>query len=598
MLQTLDHTLEVRIVERTANLAATNQALKREIVERNICNCELQASEERFRYAVIDAPLPIIIHAEDGNILRMSQVVGDITGYSTEELPMLADWTAKVYGDRKQTVLASIHCLYDLNQRVDEGEFEVNTRWREQRIWLFSSAPLGQLPDGTRLVISMAVDVTQQKRTEATLAARLRQQAVVTQLSQTALLGLNLQTLFEQATALVAESLNVDYAKVLELQPDGKSLLLKAGTGWHPGIVGTAAVSNDIRSQAGYTLKSHQPIVVTDLNTETRFQGPPLLLDHGVVSGVSVMIANPDGSPFGILGAHSTERRTFTQDDVNFLQAVGNLLANAIERKRTESKLSDLNQTLEDRIRDRTQALEEVNEELRAFSYSIAHDLRAPLRAIQGFAQVLCEDYGTVLDDLGKEYIARMAASAEYLDQLIQDMLVYSQLGRAEITLQKVDVTALWREVLADSGTKTQAQSGQIMLGEVWPKVYAQRSILRQALSNLLTNAIKFVPPGVPPQIRIWAEARPSSRTRDSPQGKHYVRIWIQDNGIGIAPRHQKRIFRPFERLHGVESYPGTGIGLSIVKRAIERMGGRVGIESAESQGSRFWVELQAAEKI
>lgn len=595
-LQALNKTLETRIAERTASLAAANEILKQEIVERSALTRELQASQERFRRAVIDAPFPIMIHAENGQILQMSQAVSDITGYSADELPTLAAWTAQAYGDRQQTVLTAMKRLYDLNRRVDEGEFEVNTRWQGKRIWLFSSAPLGRLPDGTRLVISMAADVTQQKQTEKTLAARLRQQAVVTQLSQTALSGLQLQTLFEQATNLIVEGLHVDYAKVLELQPDQRSLLLKAGTGWHPGLVGTAIVSNDVDSQAGYTLQSSRPVVVADLTTEIRFQGPSLLIEHQVVSGISVTISGSNGAAYGVLGAHSTQPRAFTQEDVNFLQAVSNLLATAIERQRTEAQLNELNQTLEDRIRDRTQALQEMNEELRAFSYSIAHDLRAPLRAIQGFAHVLCEDYGTTLDAMGQEYITRMATSAEYLDTLIQDMLVYSQLGRAEMSLSRVDTAALWREVLDDAATKFPGQTTHISANGNWPQVYAQRNILRQALSNLLSNAIKFVPPGVSPQIRLWAEV-PSAPAADQPDhcpGR--VRLWIQDNGIGIAPRHHQRIFKPFERLHGIESYPGTGIGLSIVKRAVERMNGSVGVESRERQGSRFWVELESAE--
>jgi len=552
----------------------------------------LGASEARWRRVVDEAPFPILIHAEDGRILQMSQVVTEITGYATEEIPTLDAWTTRVYGDRKFPVLANLQRLYDLDQRVDEGELEVQTRWGDKRIWLFSSAPLGQLSDGTRLVISMAADVTQQKQVEATLAARLRQQAVVTQLSQVALSGREMQTLFDQATRLMVESLSVDYAKVLELQPDGRSLLLRAGAGWQPGIVGTTAVKNDVGSQAGYTLQSQQPIVVQDLNTETRFQGPSLLTEHHVVSGMSTPIPGPNGKLFGVLGAHTTQPRLFTQDDINFLQSVANLLAAAIERKRTEGELNELNQTLEDRVRDRTQALAEVNEELKAFSYSVAHDLRAPLRAIQGFAHVLEADYGTRLDHLGKEYIKRMGVAAEYLDVLIQDLLTYSQLGRAEITLRRVDVTALWQTVLSDLAPAIQACSAHITITGDRPQVYAQQSILRQVFNNLLSNALKFVAPGVTPQIHIEAAVRPPDPV--SPRDRH-VRIWIIDNGIGIAPRHQQRIFSPFERLHGVESYPGTGIGLSIVKRAIERMGGEVGVESVEHQGSRFWVELPQA---
>jgi PAS domain S-box-containing protein len=590
-LQELNQQLEQRVAERTASLAAANQALKQEIEQRNTIAGQLQESEQRFRRAVTDAPFPIFIHAEDGRILQVSRAVTEITGYPASEISTLQAWTELAYGEQQSPVLSNINRLYTLNHRVDEGEFEVKTRWGTSHFWLFSSAPLGQLADGTRLVISMAADVTQQKSTEASLSARLRQQAVVTQLSQTALSGIDLPSLFEQATHLIAESLKVECTKILQLQPDGQSLRLVAGTGWHPGLVGQAQVSADIHSQAGYTLQFQQPVIVKHLPTETRFQGPALLTEHQIISGISLSIPGENDRPFGVLGAHSTQPHSFTQEDINFLQSVANLLAAAIGRKQAEAELNDLNQTLEKRIRDRTQALEDVNQELKAFSYSIAHDLRAPLRAIQGFAHVLQEDYSYALDDLGQEYIRRMGSSAEYLDVLIQDLLTYSQLGRAEIKLQWIDTAAILQKVLADLAPKIAACSAQITLEGDFPKVCAHRSILRQVFNNLLSNALKFVAPGVQPQIRIWAEARVPASTGSKAQSQ-ITRIWIQDNGIGIAWRHQHRIFNPFERLHGVETYSGTGIGLSIVHRAMQRMGGAVGVESAEHQGSRFWIEL------
>ncbi|WP_017301355.1 PAS domain-containing sensor histidine kinase [Nodosilinea nodulosa] len=579
-------TLELRLAESTHQLVATNQALRREIADRQGAEAQLQASEDRFRQAIVQAPFPIIIHGEDGEIVQVSQAVVDITGYEASQLKTIADWTELAYGERQEAVLPGISRLYSLNRRIDEGEYEIKTSSGENRTWLFSSAPLGQLSHGPRLVISMAADVTQQKQAEANLDHRLGQQAVITQLSQIALSGLDLQDLFDQSTRLLADSLTVDYGKVLELLPDGQTLLLRAGVGWPQGLVGNATIPADRSSQAGYTLASQHPILVEDLATETRFQGPALLLDQGVVSGMSTIIQGSDDRPFGVLGVHCTRRRAFTQEDVNFLQAVANLLATAISRKQVEQALQELNLTLEDRVRDRTQALEEVNRELQAFSYSVAHDLRAPLRAIQGFAQVLQEDYGTRLDDLGREYIRRMSDSAEHLDALIQDLLTYSQLGRTEISLHPVSLRAVLTDLVQELQPLATAQAAQITLAPDLPLVYAQRSILSQVLNNLICNGLKFVAPGVQPQIQIWAEAREADDGR-------WVKLWIADNGIGIAERHRQRIFRPFERLHGLDAYPGTGIGLSIVERGIERMGGRVGVEPGEPQGSRFWVELK-----
>ena len=175
---------------------------------------------------------------------------------------------------------------------------------------------------------------------EAELAARLRQQAVVAELGQRALDGMPLQDLLGYAVEATAQALNVDLCKVLKHLPEQDVFVLKAGVGWAEGLVGAARVGAGSDSQAGFTLLSDEPVVVEDLRTETRFSGPPLLVDHGVVSGISVLL-KVDGAPFGVMGVHTAQPREFQQDDVNFLQAVANVLAAAIERRQVDEALRE-----------------------------------------------------------------------------------------------------------------------------------------------------------------------------------------------------------------------------------------------------------------
>jgi PAS domain S-box-containing protein len=184
-------------------------------------------------------------------------------------------------------------------------------------------------------VVSVIRDVTERRRAEVEIRARVRQQAVAAELGQRALAGTDLSVLMDEAVVLIAQTLGVEYCKVLELLPDGNFLLLRAGVGWQEGLVGQATVGAGTDSQAGYTLLSSEPVMVEDLRTETRFSGPPLLHEHGVVSGMSVIIHGQD-RPFGVLGMHTTARRTFSPDDIHFLQAVANVLAEAVKRQRAE----------------------------------------------------------------------------------------------------------------------------------------------------------------------------------------------------------------------------------------------------------------------
>lgn len=710
---------------------------------------------------------------------------------------------------------------------------------------------------------------------ESDLKLRLRQQAAIADLGRQALREIDLDKLFEQATRLLAENLEVEYTKVLELSDDGKTLQLKAGVGWQGGLVGKATLQTGENSQAGYTLATNQPVVVEDLNTETRFKGPSLLIDHRVKSGISIIIEGQE-RPFGVLGAHTTQKRSFSRDDVNFVQAVANILATAIafqqkqqalqaseerfratfeqaavgiahvapdgkwlrvnqklceivgytseelrqktfqditypedlqsdldsvrqilageiptysmekryirrdgslvwikltvslvrsdgkpkyfisvvedidQRKHLETSLerslqrlrqlhqidqailaakdpeaiaatamaylqqilpsrrisaalfdwnhniakilltmgkgreiagkgyevdlkifqpvieqfeagknyaiadlsifSDipqmqnlssvglnsfislpfffksqiigilkiwldhpdwlshekleiatevsnqlaialeqarLNQSLqayatelETRVAERTTKLEEINEELKTFSYSISHDLKAPLRAIQGFAIALQEDYQANLDQLGREYTQRLVTSAQQMDRLIGDLLSYSRLSRAELSLSQVELSSIVTQAIEQLEFQINQAQAQIIVNEPLQPMLGNGRVLLQIVSNLLSNAIKFVDPDQSPQIKIRTESRGDR-----------VRLWIEDNGIGIDSAHQERIFRVFERLHGSEAYPGTGIGLALVKKGMERLGGQVGVESEIGGGSRFWIE-------
>ena len=251
---------------------------------------------------------------------------------------------------------------------------------------------------------------------------------------------------------------------------------------------------------------------------------------------------------------------------------------------RMAHRVRDAQARLEDQVRERTSALQERNDELEAFGYSISHDLRAPLRAMQGFSQALLEDCGDRLDAMGREYAERIVAGARRMDELIRDLLAYSRVSRAELHLLSVPLTPVAHSALAELSGALRSRNANVRVDEPLPAVLGHPATLSQVLMNLLGNGLKFVPPERTPELRVSAERR-----------NGVVRVWVEDNGIGIAPEHQARIFRVFERLHSADDYPGTGIGLAIVRKAVERMGGQVGVESTPGHGSRFWVELQPA---
>jgi PAS domain S-box-containing protein len=251
------------------------------------------------------------------------------------------------------------------------------------------------------------------------------------------------------------------------------------------------------------------------------------------------------------------------------------------ERAGAEEEIRRLNTDLERRVQERTKSLEETIRELNTFAYSVAHDLRAPLRAIHGFGQLVLESREATAEDTTRFYLTEMVSSAARMDQLIQDLLGYSSLNRGDLAIGTVALDGLVDRVLCDMSAELKAVKADVRVERPLASVHANDLLLRQAVSNLVSNAIKFVDAGIQPQVRIRGER----------QGSFY-RLVVEDNGIGIAPAYYEKVFRIFERLHSRDAYPGTGIGLAIVRRAVERMGGKVGLDSEAGKGSRFHLDL------
>ncbi|MGZ4973101.1 MAG: ATP-binding protein [Limisphaerales bacterium] len=253
------------------------------------------------------------------------------------------------------------------------------------------------------------------------------------------------------------------------------------------------------------------------------------------------------------------------------------------ELKAAKAALTSQASHLEQLVAERTAALTSTNKQMEAFVYSIAHDLRAPLRSMQGFSTLLVEDEETVLSKAGKDFAGRIIKSAQQMDRLLNDLLAFSRIAQLNIELTPVDLDEVIATVVASLESQIEEKAARVESPGPWPRVCAHEPTLIQILINLVSNALKFTAPDVPPLLRLWTEEKGG-----------FIRVWVEDNGIGISPDHQHQIFKLFTRVHG-EQYPGTGVGLAIVEKGIERMGGRTGVESAAGSGARFWFELRKA---
>jgi signal transduction histidine kinase len=321
-----------------------------------------------------------------------------------------------------------------------------------------------------------------------------------------------------------------------------------------------------------------------------RPDGTPLPYDQtpmsramdGGSANEELMLERPDGLRLFV----NVKAEAWRTDDGNRLGTI-HVWQDVSERHQHEQALAAAQATLqheaEDRERhvvERTAELRQINAQLEEFVGFIAHDLRAPLRSMKNFSKMLLEDYAASSDERAKTYARRIVRSAEAMDALILDLLAYGRMAHSDRLLTPVSVRRAWEVALAQNEHLIQEKHARVEAAPALPKVQAHEATLGQVLANLLGNALKFVAPHTIPDVRLWAE------THD---GK--VRCWVEDNGIGIPAEYHERIFEAFARLNE-QDFEGTGIGLSIVRKGIERMCGRVGLESKPGSGSRFWFEL------
>ena len=255
-------------------------------------------------------------------------------------------------------------------------------------------------------------------------------------------------------------------------------------------------------------------------------------------------------------------------------------------QQRIEAMQADLAahaRLLEARVAGRTTELEEKVAELEAFSYSLSHDMRAPLRAITSFTQLVLADEGAKLGAPSIDHLRRVTNAALRMDRLIQDVLTFSRLARRVVVAEPVDVAKLIDDLIYER-PELQAPRAEIRIERPLDSIKGHQALLTQALGNLLDNAVKFVPRGVTPKVRIRTELLGDM-----------VRLWVEDNGIGITREQQRRLFTLFQRLNPTGHYEGMGIGLAIVRKAAERMNGQAGVEAEPGNGSRFWLQLPKA---
>lgn len=485
-----------------------------------------------------------------GRVVAANDRAEAMFGYSKEELPgrelecLILEWSRAACGE------ASV--AFDLTGRHKDGrEFPAEVTCRRLEA------------SGEPLVVLAVRDASERRRVEDSLRVRERRQAAIAELGHIALTGTDLRPLMDEAVGLVGSQLAVEFCNVLELLPDGR-VVDRAGTGWTGEQTDWAATEARSAIPAAEVLRTQEPVVVDDLASDARFPDATQLRERGVVSSLNVPLYG-NQRPFGVLGAHATQRREFSDEDVAFARSVANVLSAAIER-----------QWLEQRQREGHLLRAEQMMAIGQVAAGVAHELRNPLTSIKGLVQVNLRE--AVAQGLPAEDLVVIEHEVRRMERTLQTFLDFARPPKPE--RQPLNLADVVERVLALVGGRAKKQLVALTVAQpdASVRVEADRDQLQQLLLNLVLNALDALPDGG----RVEIDLRPP---RDG-----FVELSVRDTGPGIAPNILPKVFETFVS----SKETGVGLGLPVSKRIAEDHGGSLAAYNLPGGGACFVLRLPA----
>lgn len=542
------------------------------ISERMRVQQALVDGERRLR-GILDSTYSFVgLLDSQGKLLDANRTALDFSGLTKEEVLGQPFWETPWWRDSPEDQAA----LRQAVERARQGEVAsfvaTHLSCQGQRRWFdVVVSPVKDEAGRVVYLVPEGRDVTEIRRTQEALRTLVKSTATV---YGEAFLG--------SLVTSLAELFQMKYAFVGELQADGRHVLTRAV--WADG---------SIAPNFTYSL-DHTPCdrllgdgaCIFPAGVAERFPDDTLLRQMGVESYMGTTIPGSDQRPLGVLVVLDDKPMQESPGYLSLLDLFALRVGMEMERMAHDRDIHAMNEELERRVAQRTAQLAAANKEMEAFSYSVSHDLRAPLRHIAGFVSLLGEDGGSTFSPESRRYLSIITDAAGRMGDLIDGLLAFSRIGRTELRKAPVDLGKLVDEVVDDLAEEPRAPEVAWQI-DALPRVHADRTLLRQVLANLIGNALKYS--RGKPRAEIGIQAR---------QGDGRTVLRIEDNGVGFDMKYADKLFGVFQRLHGSSEFEGTGIGLANVKRIVERHGGQVWAEGQTGLGAAFYVSLPDAESI
>jgi PAS domain S-box-containing protein len=557
---------------------------QREMTARLEAEQRLLEEERRYRQVVDAMPGLYFMYDRDGQLVDWNPRGASLVGRTAEEMRRL-----KLTDLARPEHRSRVRQAVDRGLEVGEGSVEFDARLPDGTIVpLLAAGRVIRVGDEDRIV-GLAIDISDLKRAEKELERHVEFERLLLEIS-TRMINIPTSAIDDAISDTLREICRfagVDGGYVFLRSADGRSVSLTHS--WHTGRLNYQLETlqglplDGSRWTVQRLIEERQPLVVSRLDELPPEAAPERELNQaaGVEAYVSVPLVYGD-EVVGTFGFDVAEGpRTWTDTELSLLKMVGQIISNALQRKRTDERLQQLNVELEDRVRRRTLDLETVNRELEAFAHSVSHDLRAPVRAIVGFSQAVLEDQADRVDETGRDYLHRVIAAGRRLGEMIDALLTLSRASRAELKTEDVDLGSLARSIINDLRVAAPDREVEVYIADGL-EAHGDTRLLGLVVQNLLENAWKFSSGCEVARIEVGAG------NVTGPDGVSQRAFFVRDNGIGFDIAHADQLFVPFQRLHGADGFPGTGIGLATVQRIVHRHGGAVWAESEAGRGATF----------
>ena len=540
--------------------------------------------EERFRLLVENAKdYAILMVGPDGRIAEWNAGAERLFGYGEEEI--VGEPSSLLFAPEDVRRGAPEE---ELRRAKEEGRAE-DERWHVRKDGSrflasgFVRPILDEEQKNLRGFVKVMRDITEHRESQEALERQARQAALRADVGIVLSQGGPLREILQRSAEAMVGHLDAAFARVWTLDEEENVLELQASAGMYTHLDGAHSRVPVGELKIGLIAQERRPHLTNTVSSDPWVSDKEWARREGMVAFAGYPLIVEDRL-VGVVAMFS--RRELAEDTIEALGSVADVMAQGIERKRAEEEVRLLNEQLDRRVRQRTAQLEEANKELESFSYSVSHDLRAPIRHIGGFARMLEERTGPSLDETSLRYLRIIMESTQRAGTLVDDLLSFSRMSRVEMHDIPIDMNSLVRETLDDLRFEENGRSIDWNIAEL-PKVRGDPSMLRLVFRNLLSNALKYTRPRELALIEVG-----------STEGEAETVFFVKDNGVGFDMRYADKLFGVFQRLHGVEEFEGTGIGLANVRRIVQRHGGRVWAEGRLGSGATFYFSLPQTAKV